>query len=140
MRPKKQILLVGSDEDRLSLLAFMLETNGFATARAFCSADALAQVHERRRELLVIDLPFEAAQPVLDAGRAIDPSMHSMILRGERDVWEGRADAVTSRNISGEEMLLRVKLLSGRKRGPRPYCIPPIGVQIEEMIAQRRRA
>jgi hypothetical protein len=34
MRPKKQILLVGSDEDRLGVLSYLLEMHSYTVARA----------------------------------------------------------------------------------------------------------
>jgi DNA-binding response OmpR family regulator len=138
MRPKKQILLFGSDEDRLSILAYLLEVHGFAVSRAFFSAEAVVRVRERRRDLLICDLPFEDAQSVLDAGREADPFMHSMVLRGKLDAWEGFADVETPRGVPAEELLDRIKVLCARKRGPHGYRIPPIGVQIEEMLRARR--
>jgi DNA-binding response OmpR family regulator len=140
MRPKKQILLVGSNEDRLGILAYMLQVNGFAVSRAFSSAEGVERLRQRRRDLLICDLPFDGAQSVLDAGRQANPFMHSMVLRGKLDAWEGCADVEIVRGICAEELLDRVKVLCARKRGPKPYRIPPVGVQIEEMLLRARRA
>lgn len=54
MRPRKRILCVDSNEQDLSVLTFMLETNGFRTIKATCVSEAAKVVMEGTVELIIV--------------------------------------------------------------------------------------
>jgi CheY-like chemotaxis protein len=137
MRPKKRILLAGSDEDRVGVLRYMLETNGFAVTTALTAADAIARMHDAPQpfELLVCEWPMQEMPRMLDAAHA--PERHTPSLVIARSVVEPPegiiADGILTRpNWCSTELLAKAKMLSARKRGPRKGSMkkPVVGVSI----------
>jgi two-component system, OmpR family, response regulator CpxR len=125
MRPKKVILLVDDNEQELSVLKFMLSTNGYRVLAATSGQEAISLFSES----LQIDLVLaDVAMPQMSGRQLVErlkriASHVPMILLGDAQAMGGEihvADAMLAKkNCSSQELLERVKVMSARKRGPR---------------------
>lgn len=124
MRPKKVILCVDDNEQDLSVLKFMLSTNGYRVLSANTGQEAIGLFAENLVDLVLADF----AMPQMNGGQLVSrlkqiASHVPMVLLGDPIKMEGQsqsADALlTKKNCSTQELLERVKIMSARKRGPR---------------------
>lgn len=124
MRPKKIILCVDDNEQELSVLKFMLSTNGYRVISANNGADAIGIFSETAVDLVLTDF----SMPQMDGDQLVSrlkqiASHIPMILLGEPQKMADRmhgADALLAKkNCSPQELLERIKVMSARKRGPR---------------------
>ena len=124
MRPKKVILCVDDNEQELSVLKFMLETNGYRVLAALNGQEAIAIFATAP----LIDLVLaDTTMPQMSGGQLVERLKRmrghvSMILLGDVQA-SGElhvADAVlVKKNCSSQKLLERIKVMSARKRGPR---------------------
>ena len=124
MRPKKVILCVDDNEQDLSVLSFMLSTNGYRVLAATSGRDAIALFGENMVDLVLADygMPqMDGNQLVLELKQVA--SHVPMMLLGDPQKTEAQnhgADAfVGKKTCSPQELLERIKIMSARKRGPR---------------------
>lgn len=124
MRPKKVILCVDDNEQELSVLKFMLETNGYRVIAATSGQEAIGLFGASAIDLVLTDF----AMPQMNGNQLVDrlkqiASHIPMILLGDPQKMGGdthAADALLAKkNISAQELLERIKVMSARKRGPR---------------------
>ena len=124
MRPKKVILCVDDNEQELSLLKFMLSTNGYRVVSACTGQEAIGIFAQTQVDLVLADL----AMPKMDGNQLVDRLKQlaphiPMILWGDSQKMGGEiytADALLAKkNCSAQELLERIKVMSARKRGPR---------------------
>jgi two-component system, OmpR family, response regulator CpxR len=124
MRPKKVILCVDDNEQDLSVLAFMLSTNGYRVLSTNSGQEAVALFAENLVDLVLVDF----AMPQMNGNQLIvrlkQLAGHvPMILLGDPQKVEGQAIAadalLAKRTCSSFELLERIKVMSARKRGPR---------------------
>jgi CheY-like chemotaxis protein len=124
MRPKKIILCVDDNELELSVLKFMLFTNGYKVLAATTGQEAVALFSETQVDLVLADF----AMPQMNGCQLVErlkqiASHVPMILLGDPQKMEAvlhRADAMLAKkNCSPQELLERIKVMSARKRGPR---------------------
>lgn len=124
MRPKKVILCVDDNEQELSVLKFMLETNGYRVLSALNGQDAVSVFSDNSVDLVLADY----AMPQMNGNQLVDrlkqiASHVPMILLGDPQRMGGEihgADALLAKkNCSPHELLERIKVMSARKRGPR---------------------
>jgi CheY-like chemotaxis protein len=124
MRPKKIILCVDDNEQELSVLKFMLATNGYRVESATCGQDAIGIFSEIQVDLVLADF----AMPQMNGSQLVDRLKQiaghvPMILLGDPQRMSGEmhaADALLAKkNCSPQELLERIKVMSARKRGPR---------------------
>jgi CheY-like chemotaxis protein len=125
MRPKKVILCVDDNEQELSVLKFMLATNGYRVLAASNGQEAISVFATAP----LIDLVLaDTTMPQMSGGQLVErlKRMRShvpMILLGDAHAANGEmhvADAVLARKTcSTQELLERIKVMSARKRGPR---------------------
>ena len=124
MRPKKIILCVDDNELELSVLKFMLSTNGYRVVSASTGQEALGAFSEHQVDLVLAD----HAMPQMDGSQLVDRLKRMaphvpMILLGDpqkagSDVHS--ADAMLAKKgCSAQDLLERIKIMSARKRGPR---------------------
>jgi two-component system, OmpR family, response regulator CpxR len=125
MRPKKVILCVNDNEQELSVLKFMLATNGYRVLAAANGQEAIAIfASEPQIDLVVSDtnMPQISGSQLVERLKRMK-SYVPMILLGDAQAINGEihaADAMLARkNCSSQELLERVKIMSARKRGPR---------------------
>ena len=127
MRPRKTILLVGDDELRVSLLGFLLRTYAYGVFTADCAPAAeqlmLLQPAGKPFELLLVVWPLEGAATLLKRSKAIAPDTSTLFLAQDEGLVpsDWTADGTIFRyEYSGEVLLERVRVLTARRRGPRP--------------------
>jgi len=124
MRPKKVILCVDDNEQDLSVLKFMLATNGYRVLSANNGQEAVGIFAENLVDLVLTDF----AMPQMNGDQLVEQlkqiAAHvPMILLGDPQKMSGQmhsADALLAkRTCSPQELLERIKVMSARKRGPR---------------------
>jgi len=124
MRPKKVILCVDDNEQDLSVLKFMLATNGYRVVSATNGQEAIEAFSEIAVDLVLADfaMPQMNGNQLVDRLKQIAPHV-PMILLGDPQRMNGEmhvADAlVAKKHCSPQELLERIKVMSARKRGPR---------------------
>jgi len=125
MRPKKVILCVNDNEQELSVLRFMLMTNGYRVLAASNGQEAIAIFSSAPQIDLVL---ADAHMPQMSGNQLIERLKRiaghvPMILLSDTQPAGGEihaADAMlTRRNCPPQELLERIKVMSARKRGPR---------------------
>ena len=124
MRPKKVILCVDDNEQELSVLKFMLATNGYKVVSACNGHDAISIFSENSVDLVLADFSLPQMNGIQLVERLKHISAHvPMILLGDPQRMGGMmhaADALLAKkNCSPQELLERIKVMSARKRGPR---------------------
>ena len=115
MRPKKIILCVDDNEQELSVLKFMLATNG---------REAIGIFAETSVDLVLADYSMPQMNGCQLVERLKQIASHvPMIVLGDPQRMAGEmhaADALLAKkNCSSQELLERIKVMSARKRGPR---------------------
>lgn len=124
MRPKKIILCVDDNEQELSVLKFMLSTNGYRVVSANNGKDAIEIFTDMAVDLVLTDF----AMPQMNGDQLVRRlkqigSHVPMILLGDPqkmgDQLHGADALLAKKNCSPQELLERIKVMSARKRGPR---------------------
>ena len=124
MRPKKVILCVDDNEQELSVLKFMLATNGYRVITASTGQEAIGSFAGSQIDLALVDyaMPQMSGNQLVGRLKQIAPHI-PMILLGDPQRMGGdihSADALLAKkNCSSQELLERIKVMSARKRGPR---------------------
>lgn len=139
MRPKKIILCVDDNEQDLSVMAFMLTTNGYKVIAATSGQEAIGIFAETAVDLVLADCSVRQ----MSGGHLIDQlkqvgSHVPMILLGDPQKIGSDLHAadllITKKSCSSLELLERVKAMSTRKRGPRKGSIrittPPVDLAV----------
>lgn len=124
MRPKKIILCVNDNEQELSVLKFMLSTNGYRVLSANTGQEAISIFNDTPVDLVLSDYAMPQMTGEQLIGRLKQIASHiPMILLGDPQKMGDRlhgADAlIAKKNCSPQELLERIKIMSARKRGPR---------------------
>jgi CheY-like chemotaxis protein len=124
MRPKKVILCVDDSEQDLSVLKFMLATNGYRVVSATNGREAIGIFAETAVDLVLADYSMPQMNGCQLVERLKQIAVHvPMILLGDPQKMAGEmhaADALLAKkNCSPQELLERIKVMSARKRGPR---------------------
>lgn len=124
MRPKKIILCVDDNEQDLSVLSFMLATNGYRVLAASTGDQAISLFADHAVDLVLADY----SMPQMDGNQLVqrlkDMASHvPMMLLGDPQKIDAQMHAadvfVGKKNCSPQELLERIKIMSARKRGPR---------------------
>ena len=140
MRPKKIILCVDDNEQELSVLRFMLATNGFRVVSATNGQEAIGIFSETPVDLVLADysMPQMNGSQMIDRLKAI-ASHIPMILLGDPQRMSGEmhaADALLAKkNCCPQELLERIKVMSARKRGPRKGMQRVLAPAVELAVA-----
>jgi two-component system response regulator CpxR len=124
MRPKKIILCVNDNEQELSVMSFMLNTNGYRVVPAKNGQEAIELFAGMQVDLVLADY----AMPQMNGNQLVNRlkqiAAHvPMILLGDPQSMNGQihmADALLAKKqCSPQDLLERIKIMSARKRGPR---------------------
>jgi CheY-like chemotaxis protein len=124
MRPKKVILCVDDNEQDLSVLKFMLSTNGYRVLAANNGAEAISIFGDNLVDLVLADfaMPQMTGDQLIRRLKQIAAHV-PMVLMGDPQKMEGQthgADALLAKKTcSPLELLECIKVRSARKRGPR---------------------
>jgi CheY-like chemotaxis protein len=124
MRPKKIILCVDDNEQELSVLKFMLATNGYRVVSAGTGQEAIGIFSELQVDLVLADFGMPQMNGLQLVDRLKQIASHvPMILLGDplkMSCEMHAADALLAKkSCSPQELLERIKVMSARKRGPR---------------------
>ena len=124
MRPKKVILCVDDNEQELSVLTFMLATNGYRVLSALNGQEAIGMFSAATVDLVLADFAMPQMNGDQLVGRLKQIAPHvPMILLGDPQKMGSdihSADALMAKkNRTAQELLERIKVMSARKRGPR---------------------
>jgi two-component system, OmpR family, response regulator CpxR len=141
MRPKKVILCVNHNEQELSVLKFMLSTNGYRVLTATSGQEAVNVFSGMQVDLVLADyaLPQMGGKQLAERLKGIAPHV-PMILLGDPQAIGNElhvADAMLAKkNCSAQELLERIKVMSARKRGPRKGTVRQAHVtEVRELAA-----
>ena len=135
MRPKKVILCVDDNEQELSVLKFMLATNGYRVLTAMNGQEAIGIFAENPVDLVLADF----AMPQMNGSQMVDRlkqmAQHiPMILLGDPQKMGSEmhaADALLAKkNCSAQDLLERIKVMSARKRGPRKGSVRAVPTEL----------
>jgi two-component system, OmpR family, response regulator CpxR len=135
MRPKKVILCVDDNEQDLSVLKFMLTTNGYRVLAATNGQDAIALFADHQIDLVLSDhaMPQMSGDQLVQKLKQI-ASHVPMVILGDPQKMNGQvhcADALLAKKTcSPQELLERVKIMSARKRGPRKGISRLVGAEL----------
>jgi two-component system, OmpR family, response regulator CpxR len=124
MRPKKIILCVNDNEQELSVMSFMLNTNGYRVVPATNGLEAIELFSGMQVDLVLADYTMPQMNGNQLVNRLKQIASHvPMILLGDPQSMGGQihvADAlIAKKQCSPQDLLERVKIMSARKRGPR---------------------
>ena len=124
MRPKKIILCVDDNEQELSVLKFMLATNGYRVVSASNGQEAIGIFAETAVDLVLTDfsMPQMNGDQLVRSLKQIASHVPMIVLGDPQKMGDHihAADAVLAKkNCSPQELLDRIKVMSARKRGPR---------------------
>lgn len=124
MRPKKIILCVDDNEQDLSVLAFMLATNGYRVLSASSGQKAIDIFAENAVDLVLTDFSMPQMNGDQLVRRLKQMASHvPVIMLGDPlkmgDQLHGADALLAKKNCSPQELLERIKVMSARKRGPR---------------------
>lgn len=124
MRPKKIILCVNDNEQELSVMSFMLNTNGYRVVPATNGQEAIELFSGMQVDLVLADHAMPQMNGAQMVSRMKQIASHvPMILLGDPQAMGGQihlADALLAKKqCSPQELLERIKIMSARKRGPR---------------------
>ncbi|HEY1984835.1 MAG TPA: response regulator [Terracidiphilus sp.] len=124
MRPKKIILCVDDNEQELSVLKFMLATNGYSVVSANNGQEAIGIFADTAVDLVLSDFTMPQMNGDQLVNRLKQMASHvPMILLGDPhkmgDQMHGADALLAKKNCSPQELLERIKIMSARKRGPR---------------------
>jgi two-component system, OmpR family, response regulator CpxR len=124
MRPKKVTLCVNDNEQELSVLRFMLMTNGYRVVSATSGQEAVGVFAATPVDLVLADftMPQMNGKQLVERLKRVAKHV-PMILLGDLPAMSGEihlADAMLAKkSCSAHELLERIKVMSARKRGPR---------------------
>lgn len=127
MRPRKTILLAGEDEAKLQITRYLLDLNYFAVQIAPRAHEALTMLLKQHYDVLIVDMPLQGAAILLDAAKAIDPSINILVLaeRGTGLAEVTTADvAIWPEDCTSKAILDQARNLAARRRGPRAIRKP----------------
>ena len=135
MRLKKVILCVDDNEQDLSVLKFMLVTNGYRVLSAITGQEAIGIFADNLIDLVLADFSMPGMNGDQLVGRLKQIGAHvPMVLLGDLQKMNGQtygADAVLAKKTcSAQELLERVKVMSARKRGPRKAVHAPLDAEL----------
>lgn len=138
MRPKKMILCVDDNEQELSVLRFMLMTNGYRVVAANNGHDAIGIFADNEVDLVLSDYTMPQMNGDQLVIRLKEMASHvPMILLGDPqkvgDQLHGADALLPKKSCSPHELLERIKVMSARKRGPRKGTLRMTASQLAVM-------
>jgi two-component system, OmpR family, response regulator CpxR len=124
MRPKKIILCVDDNEQELSVLKFMLATNGYRVVSANNGQEAIGIFADTAVDLVLSDyaMPQMNGDQLVNRLKQIAAHVPMILLGDPQKMGDNlhAADALLAKkSCSSQELLERIKVMSARKRGPR---------------------
>ena len=125
MRPKRLILCVGNDEEKLGRRAFLLATNGYLVLQATTcetAVEMLAGRAENQVAMVIVEVPMPAfSSEVLQRAVQLHPEIRTIVTSETlRFCAAFESHAFLPKGCcSPAELLDRMRILLARKRGPK---------------------
>lgn len=125
MLPAKQILLVGEDDTKLSILRYVLRINSYRSnyacyevTTATSAEEAIGLLTNNHYNLLLCQYHFASMETLLSQVKKIDDNLKTIVIEEKASRLSAiYADAVLFKPTYFE-LLERIKVLLHRKRGP----------------------
>ena len=133
MRPKKKALLVDTDENRLSILRFVLKVHRYAVRGVDNSVSAIAEIVDWDPELIIVSTPLPSVnlRKLFADFTNISPAMSTLLISDKSLLLDqGYAQATLLSTVRPAELLERVKVLVARKRGPRKFPVRSVTPEV----------
>lgn len=122
-RPRKTILCVDDDEQSLSIRSFMLQTRGYRVLTASGGEQAIAIFREGGIELVLADLvmPLMDGNELVRQIKVINSEIPTIVFSGSVKSFDraSHADAFIPKGVSVQDLLVRIRMMIARKRGPK---------------------
>lgn len=138
MRPKKRVLCIDNNEDRLGQMRYRLFVRNYMAISATTADEAREASANFAPDLVLASSTFPSLQPLLDELRESLPAISHLVVSSSPGAPEIVADA-TLHNPSSELLIEHIHTLCARKRGPRSTKIP-LSETRRVLLAQRRLA
>ena len=126
MLPKKVMVCVGTDEQKLSVRAFLFATRGYRVAKAATAEEALALLRidglrgAHQVDLLIVDLPLDGAAGLIEEAKRLDRWLRTLLTSDHSGFYDALgADGILVREYTVADLFERAHILLTRKRGPR---------------------
>jgi CheY-like chemotaxis protein len=124
LRPKKNVLCVDDNEQVLSVRRFLLETSGYRVVGSMSAEEALMIFRQGGIDLVITDLvmPEMDGNELIRQVKKINPEVACILISGQVKAYSPGfyADALLLKGSKPAELLEQAKVLSRRKRGPKP--------------------
>lgn len=124
MRPKRRILLIDANEDRIARMRFLLRTHGYAVISASSAREVCSFFEIDRPDLVVAASDMPGLDCLLKSLHDEDAFIPQMIIAPAKTECHAIADAVLF-GAKPDELLERIKVMAAHKRGPRA-AKPPV--------------
>ena len=128
MRPKRICLCVGTDAAALGVLVFMLRTKGYAVLEAATAEAALSVAGQNDFDLLICfnGIDGQTGDGLICKVKELYPEKPAILIRQTAEASDTcSANAQVVQPWNAMELLERVKVMTARKRGPRPGPAAP---------------
>lgn len=136
MRPRKVVLCVGSNERRLGIQMFVVETWGYRVLTAHTASEALGilqREHPGSIDLMVLEVPLPATEPLLHYAAEFQPGIHTIAL-SLSPAGNCKVDVfLTCHFGSPSELHEQIKILLHKKRGPKKKPVEGVRPQHSEV-------
>jgi two-component system, OmpR family, response regulator CpxR len=131
-RPKKLVMIVDDNEQTLSIRRFLLDNAGYCVISASSGEEALEKltaVGPQVVDLIMTDLMMlhMDGNELIRRAKEFDPDVRTLLVSGTvANYGEAyRADAFVPKGTTVRVLLQHVKVLTGRKRGPKRQLPQP---------------
>ena len=144
MRPKKVLLCVMPDPEMLSMLSFMLTTNGYRVLTANTAVEAMVKFNGYHFDLLLVTQDQQNLAPdslsgelLINRFKALQPGIHTLLFYEDGKLpIDSPADICVALPWRAVELLERIKVITARKRGPaKGYIRKPPAADIQPQPA-----
>lgn len=145
MRPPVKIIVVDTNELRLSLLRLALRVRNFAILDTSSAAEAAAFARDLAPAVLIVHWPTAGINvpEMLAAVRLADPDVRTLVLQaGRMPVPDSVfATCVMHRRFAVADIFDQLRVLCARKRGPRKDAMrKPVATVAAANLITRRTA
>jgi DNA-binding response OmpR family regulator len=124
MRPKKRILLIDANEDRMGQLRFLLWTHKYAVFSASSAAEGRSLFGPCIPDLVIVASDLADRDAALKTLHEANPFVPQIVIAPAKATCNAIADAVLF-GPPPEELLERIIVMAARKRGPHS-AKPPV--------------
>ncbi len=143
MRPRKKIVLVDSDEQRLSERTFLLKNKGYNVypcELASAAIELLGRFQQGELDLFIANesLLDSDGNDLCKRSKTIHPILPTLLMYNSMNEMKDcmADDFISNSSYSASYFLSIVRILIARKRGPRPK-IKPVEVALVETGVSR---